>query len=82
MPIVHVRHVTTYYYNKAVDFGEHRMMLRPREDDDQKILAAGLAIAPEPRELIWTEDAFGNHVAIAQFSQAACETSLCQRRHA
>jgi len=26
-----VRHVTAYYYKTPVAFGEHRMMLRPRE---------------------------------------------------
>jgi transglutaminase-like putative cysteine protease len=38
MPILTVRHVTTYHYKQPVAFGEHRMMLRPRDDDDQKVL--------------------------------------------
>ena len=31
MPILTVRHVTTYHYAQPVAFGEHRMMLRPRD---------------------------------------------------
>ena len=38
MPILTVRHVTTYHYRQPVAFGEHRMMLRPRDDDDQRVL--------------------------------------------
>ncbi len=31
MPTLTIRHVTTYRYRRPVAFGEHRMMLRPRE---------------------------------------------------
>ncbi|MGB8745691.1 MAG: transglutaminase N-terminal domain-containing protein, partial [Pseudolabrys sp.] len=31
--------------------GEHRMMLRPRDDDDQKVLYSELEITPAPRQL-------------------------------
>lgn len=71
MPIFTVRHVTTYRYRRPVAFGEHRMMLRPRDDHDQKILESGLKITPEPIELSWLQDNFGNHVAIARFAERA-----------
>ena len=71
MPILAVRHVTTYHYRRPVAFGEHRMMLRPRDDYDQKILEAELEITPEPSQLFWTRDIFGNHVAIARFADRA-----------
>ena len=41
-----VRHVTTYRYAKPVVLGEHRMMLRPRDYYDQKLLEAKLVITP------------------------------------
>src|SRR5712671_3082347 len=46
MPILTVRHVTTYHYKQPVAFGEHHMMLRPRDDLDGPILgsAAGWSI--------------------------------------
>ena len=68
-----IRHTTTYHYNRAVAFGEHRMMLRPRDDDDQKVIATELDITPSPRQLAWTRDDFGNHVATAHFGERARE---------
>jgi transglutaminase-like putative cysteine protease len=73
MPILTIKHVTTYYYRRPVAFGEHRMMLRPRDDDDQKVLESQLEITPEPSHLSWTQDVFGNHVAIARFANRASE---------
>lgn len=35
-----IRHVTTYRYRHPVAFGEHRMMLRPRDSHDQKVTEA------------------------------------------
>ena len=48
MPIIAIRHVTTYRYKQPVSFGEHRMMLRPR-DDDQELLESELEITPQKR---------------------------------
>jgi transglutaminase-like putative cysteine protease len=73
MPILTVRHVTTYHYRRPVAFGEHRMMLRPRDDDDQKVLDVALDITPGPSHVAWTQDFFGNHVATARFSSSAHE---------
>src|SRR5665213_1889919 len=38
MRILSVRHITTYRYKQPVGFGEHRMMLCPRDDHDQRLL--------------------------------------------
>jgi len=73
MPVLTVRHATTYHYRQPVAFGEHRMMLRPRDDDDQKVLESELKITPEPSRLSWTRDGFDNHVAIARFADRASE---------
>ena len=40
MPSLTIRHVTTYRYRQPVAFGEHRMMLRPRDSHDQKVIEA------------------------------------------
>jgi transglutaminase-like putative cysteine protease len=73
MPILTIKHVTIYHYRRPVSFGEHRMMLRPRDDDDQKVLESELEITPEPSHLAWTQDSFGNHVATARFADRASE---------
>jgi transglutaminase-like putative cysteine protease len=67
MTLLTVRHITTYRYKQPVSFGEHRMMFRPRDSFDQKLLDARLSITPEPSALRWVHDAFGNCVAIAEF---------------
>jgi hypothetical protein len=68
MPSLTIRHVTVYRYRQPVGFGEHRMMLRPRDSHDQRVIDASLEISPEPASLRFLQDAFGNHVGIARFS--------------
>jgi transglutaminase-like putative cysteine protease len=71
MTILIVRHITTYRYTQPVSFGEHRMMLRPREGLDQRVLGSRLEISPNPIDLRWGQDVFGNHVAVARFARRA-----------
>lgn len=73
MPVLNVSHVTTYHYKQPVAFGDHRMMLRPREGHDQRLLEAKLEITPKPAALRWVHDVFGNSVAVATFHERARE---------
>lgn len=50
-------------------------MVRPRESYDQHLLDAVLLIDPEPCEIRWLQDVFGNSVAIATFDRQS--TRLC-----
>jgi transglutaminase-like putative cysteine protease len=68
--ILSVRHLTTYRYARPVEFGDHRMMMRPRDGHDQRLLSSELDIEPEPRRLRWLYDTFDNCVAVASFSGA------------
>lgn len=79
MPILDIKHVTTYLYNRPVSFGKHRMMLLPRNDEDQKILGYQLEITPKPIRLEWSQDIFGNHVATAQFDDRADQLSFVSK---
>ena len=67
---MNVRHLTTYRYARPVEFGDHRIMMRPRDGHDQRLLTSELDIEPEPRRLRWLYDTFDNCVAIASFSGA------------
>ena len=71
MPFLTLSHTTTYTYRQPVSFGEHRIMVRPRESYDQHLIEARLDIDPEPLELRWLQDVFGNSVAIATFDRRA-----------
>ena len=73
MPSLNIRHITTYHYRRPVSFGEHRMMFRPRDSHDQKVIEANVEISPDPSSLRFFQDAFGNHVGIARFSSCAKE---------
>jgi transglutaminase-like putative cysteine protease len=75
MPTLTIRHVTTYHYRRPVAFGEHRMMLRPRDSRNLRVTEAIIEISPAPRSLKFVQDAFGNHVGIARFSGRSKE--LC-----
>ena len=76
MTILSVRHVTTYSYAAPVRLGEHRMMLRPRDSNDQRLLNATLTIDPEPSRLHWIHDVFDNCVAVANFTGSADRLSV------
>ncbi|MBV8399521.1 MAG: transglutaminase family protein [Acetobacteraceae bacterium] len=73
MPFLLIRHVTTYRYRQLAAFGEHRMMLRPREGHDQRVMDAQVVITPEPSDIRWIHDVFGNSVAIVNFDRRARE---------
>ncbi len=85
MPLLIIRHMTRYSYSQPVSFGEHRIMMRPRESFDQRMVSARLEIDPEPAALRWVHDVFGNSVALARFEGRATEltvTSTTQLDHA
>jgi transglutaminase-like putative cysteine protease len=67
MTTLRVHHVTTYSYQRPVSFGEHRILFRPRDSHDQRLLQSRLAVSPEPADLFWVHDMFGNSVAVASF---------------
>ena len=71
MPLLTIHHKTEYRYARPVAFGEHRIMLRPRDGHDLRVLQSRLDIAPEPMQLRWIHDVFGNSVAIATFDERA-----------
>jgi transglutaminase-like putative cysteine protease len=73
MPVLTVRHVTTYRYRQPVAFNEHRMMFRPRDSYDQRLLDSALVITPAPVDIHWVHDVFGNCVAFARFAGRAQE---------
>src|SRR6478735_36935 len=63
MKLLTVRHATTYRYSAPVIFGQHRLMLRPRDSHDLRLIGAELALSP-PGTVRWMHDVFGNSVAL------------------
>ncbi len=73
MTILRVTHRSEYRYRRPVVLGPHRLMCRPRDSHDLRLLDTGLTITPQPSELRWMHDVFGNSVAVAAFSDPAAE---------
>lgn len=61
-----ITHTTTYRYRKPVEFGEHRVMFRPRDSHDMRVLATGLEVHPPPQHVRLIQDVYSNSVAIVQ----------------
>jgi transglutaminase-like putative cysteine protease len=72
MMVLNVIHRTRYSYTGAVSFGPHRLMMRPRDSHDLRLLETSLTISP-PATVRWLHDVFGNSVAIAEFSEPGDE---------
>ncbi len=68
--------MTSYAYRQPVSFGEHRIFVRPRESYDQHLIESRFTIDPEPSELRWLQDVFGNSVALASFNRRATHLKI------
>jgi len=73
MSFLTVHHTTVYNYREPVSLGEHRMMFRPRESHDLRLLQTSLIITPRPAHLRWLHDPFDNSVAVATFEGTTSE---------
>jgi transglutaminase-like putative cysteine protease len=76
LSILCVTHKTEYRYREPVILGPHRLMCRPRDSHDLRLLDTGIKITPQPADLRWMHDVFGNSIAIATFSEAASELAF------
>lgn len=75
MNCFHIRHATTYRYVSPVIFGDHRLIIRPRDSHALRLVSATLAI--EPHAIVkWSFDIFGNSVARATFGEASDTMSI------
>jgi transglutaminase-like putative cysteine protease len=75
MTILTVTHRTVYEYAAAVEFGDHRLMFRPRDSHDLRLLETSLVLKPAA-SIRWLHDVFGNSIAIARFGTPASRLSF------
>ena len=47
MAILNVHHRTSYRYSQPVEFGEHRLMSRPRDSHDLRLIDTALSVIPD-----------------------------------
>ncbi|MET0281694.1 MAG: transglutaminase family protein [Steroidobacteraceae bacterium] len=70
MTTLTIRHQTTYRYGEPVDLGPHRLMLRPRESQELRLLSMEVTVVPAAT-IAWAQDVAGNTVATAIFQSKA-----------
>jgi transglutaminase-like putative cysteine protease len=75
LTILDVRHTTIYRYRRSVRLGEHRLMLRPRDSHDLRLIETKLDLSPAA-SIRWSHDVFGNSIAIASFTEPATELRI------
>lgn len=65
-----VSHRTVYHYRRPVAFGPHRLMFRPRDSHDLRLIDTHLTLSP-PGDVRWFHDVLNNSVATVSFGQPA-----------
>ena len=78
MPQVRIAHTTTYRYGAAVALGPHRLMLRPRETRELRLVAYELDISPDA-DIVWSHDVAGNAIATATFRSVSAALEIRSR---
>ena len=73
-----ITHTTVYRYRKPVTFGEHRVMFRPRDSHDLRVLATDLEVTPAARVRM-IQDPHSNSVALVQPRGSALELRIVCR---
>jgi transglutaminase-like putative cysteine protease len=68
-------HTTTYRYKQPVTFGEHRVIFRPRDSHDLRVLATDLQVSPEALVRM-IQDPHSNSVALVQPLVPATELKI------
>lgn len=74
-----VDHKTVYSYANPVGLGPHRMMIRPRDSHDIRLLDTRLVIEPAPVRITWLHDVFSNSVGLAEFEGRSERLSIESR---
>jgi hypothetical protein len=67
MRTLEIVHRTRYEYAQPVTLNDYRLMLRPRDSHDLRLLHTNLVIDPAA-QVRWIHDPFGNSIAIASFA--------------
>ena len=70
-----ILHVTTYRYHAPVRFGLHRVMFRPRDSHDLRVLATNLQVSPAA-EIRLIQDTHSNSVALVQPREPGTELTI------
>ena len=65
-----ISHTTTYRYCQPVTLGPHRLMLRPREGRELRLISSDVTVTPAAT-INWAYDVWGNAIATVAFQTMA-----------
>lgn len=63
-----IQHTTEYTFPQPVGFREHRLLLRPREGHDIRVVASKLEVN-QAHTIKWYRDVYGNSVGVLHLSE-------------
>ena len=70
MIALRIHHRTSYRFAEPVTLWPHRLLLRPRESRDLRLVSSNVTVTPAAT-LSWAQDVFGNSIATASFQTKA-----------
>ncbi len=70
MIALRIHHKTSYRFAEPVTLWPHRLLLRPRESRDLRLVSSNVTVTPAAT-LSWAQDVFGNSIATASFQTKA-----------
>ncbi len=71
-----ITHTTHYRYAQTVVLGEHRVLFRPRDSHDLRVLATDMQVTPAPVDIRLIQDVYSNSVALVQPQSPATELKV------
>jgi transglutaminase-like putative cysteine protease len=71
-----ITHTTHYQYAQPVALGEHRVLFRPRDSHDLRVLATDMVVTPAPQDIRLFQDVYSNSVALVQPQSPATELKV------
>ena len=71
-----ITHTTHYRYAQPVTLAEHRVLFRPRDSHDLRVLATDMQVTPTPVDIRLIQDAYSNSIALVQPQSPASELKV------
>jgi transglutaminase-like putative cysteine protease len=63
---LNIHHKTTYRFHQPVTLWPHRLLLRPRESRELRLVSSDVTVTPATA-ISWAQDVFGNTIGTASF---------------
>lgn len=76
MARIRIVHSTVYTYRNPVGLTRHRLMLRPDDSHDLRLVESSLDVEPKPSRVLWAHDVFNNSIGFLEWPEDLRTTQL------